>query len=70
MSQPHQYEEEKEKDLDLSLTNHSESLEDAPASKLQPNEGYDPEMVKRTMRKIDWRLIPILGKYHKEQHRS
>lgn len=23
--------------------------------------GFDPEFVKRTMRKVDWRLIPILG---------
>lgn len=25
------------------------------------DEGFDPEFVKRTMRKVDWRLIPILS---------
>jgi hypothetical protein len=24
------------------------------------DDGFDPELVKRTMRKVDWRLIPIL----------
>lgn len=24
------------------------------------DEGFDPELVKRTMRKVDWRLIPML----------
>jgi len=25
------------------------------------DEGYDPDLVKRTVRKIDWRLLPILA---------
>jgi MFS family permease len=41
-------------------SNNSSNVEAALAPPIEIDEGFDPEFVKRTIRKIDWRLIPVL----------
>jgi len=62
-SAPSDHSKEDEKSLDQYATRevHPQDLEVSHQKRLQPNEGYDPLFVKKCMRKVDWRLVPILG---------
>lgn len=52
-----------EKKDEVGSYEHQEVMEDGgtPRHYHDIDEGFDPIAVKRTMRKVDWRLIPILA---------
>lgn len=57
MSRPTSFENENEKDLQKISHVENGVTEDLT----DIDRGFSPELVKRTVRKIDWRLIPILS---------